>query len=74
MAAGPHLASSSSRWQCSESTFGPTGRVLATFLVLLPVWYFLLVAFLPAGWVVLVLYAYPLQWALRDIWARTGRS
>jgi hypothetical protein len=60
-----------SRWKKTDGTFGPAGRVIATFLLLVPLPVFALgvasgIGIIGAGlWVVVVM-----PWALRDIWKR----
>jgi|GEM_PF-1962590 hypothetical protein len=60
-----------SRWKKTDCTFGPLGRVIATFLLLLPlpVLAFAIasgIGIIGAGLYVLVV----MPWALRDIWKR----
>jgi hypothetical protein len=60
-----------SRWKKTESTFGPTGRVVATVLLLLPLpllGFAIATGFgiIGAGIYLLVI----MPWALRDIWQR----
>jgi hypothetical protein len=60
-----------SRWKKSSGTFGPFGRLLATFLVLLPMPVFLAtvaigIGIIGGGIYLLVV----LPWALRDIWKK----
>jgi hypothetical protein len=59
-----------SRWAKSPTTFGPVGRIVATVLVCLPVWWFLFYTggFGMVGLLLWVLVVLP--WALRDIWRR----
>lgn len=57
-----------SRWARSDVTFGPVGRVVASLLMLVPLWWFIKYAgvFGIVGvpiWLVKVL-----PWGLRDIW------
>lgn len=62
-----------SRWQRSDVTFGPVGRVVATIGVLLPLLWFLFGAGV-FGIVGVVAYGFGLvPWALRDIWRPTRR-
>jgi hypothetical protein len=58
-----------SRWQASEITFGPLGRVVLTALLLIPVWFgifysafFLVFAAIYGVWV--------LPLAYRDVWRK----
>jgi len=60
-----------SRWKKTDGTFGPAGRLIATFLLLmpLPVLAFAIatgIGIIGAGVYVLVV----MPWALRDIWKR----
>jgi hypothetical protein len=60
-----------SRWKKTDGTFGPTGRIIATVLLLVPLPVFALgvatgIGIIGAGlWVIVVM-----PWALRDIWKR----
>ncbi len=65
----PRVTSNLSRWQASETTFGPVGRVVATaflgFLVVGGAWFTMsspmfVVALIPGTSLII--------WALRDIW------
>jgi hypothetical protein len=68
VAVAPQSASVHSRWRASAVTFGPTGRILASIGLLLPIFYALFVnalfIFAAAMWLFIV----PTAW--RDIWAR----
>src|SRR5450432_635576 len=60
-----------SRWKKTDGTFGPAGRVIATFLLLLPLPVLALgvatgIGIIGAGLYVIVV----MPWALRDIWKR----
>jgi hypothetical protein len=62
-----------SRWQKSTGTFGPTGRVIATLLLLVPLPLLAMAAtvgigIIGAGIYVLVI----MPWALRDIWKKAA--
>lgn len=62
-----------SRWKKSAGTFGPTGRVVATFLLLLPLT--LMVAAIATGIGIIGAGVYIfviMPWALRDIWRKAG--
>lgn len=59
-----------SRWAASSVTFGPVGRLIATALVLVPLWWSVYYAG-PFGIVGLVVWGgVLLPMALRDIWRR----
>jgi len=62
-----------SRWQRSEVTFGPVGRVVVTILLLIPVWFgvFYSVFFLVAA-AIWGLWIVPL--AYRDVWRKVRAS
>jgi len=60
-----------SRWKKTDGTFGPAGRVIATFLLILPLPVLALgvatgIGIIGAGLYVIVV----MPWALRDIWKR----
>jgi hypothetical protein len=60
-----------SRWKKTDGTFGPTGRIVATGLLLVPLPVFLVavatgIGIIGAGLYVIVV----MPWALRDIWKR----
>jgi hypothetical protein len=62
-----------SRWKKSTGTFGPAGRLVATFLVLLPMPVFIAtvatgIGIIGAGIYLIVV----LPWALRDIWKKAA--
>lgn len=62
-----------SRWQKSAGTFGPTGRIVATVLALLPLPVLAIavatgLGIIGAGVYLLVI----LPWALRDIWKKAA--
>ncbi len=62
-----------SRWQKSTNTFGPTGRVVATVLLFVPLPIMLMAVSIGIGIIgagIYVLLAIP--WALRDIWKRAA--
>jgi hypothetical protein len=62
-----------SRWKKSAGTFGPTGRIVATFLLLLPLPLLAMaiatgIGIIGAGiYIVLIM-----PWALKDIWRKAG--
>ena len=58
----------STRWGRSATTFGPVGRVIATFLLLVPVAFFFVAGMFWAGGFIWIFIVVP--WALRDIWRR----
>jgi hypothetical protein len=63
-----------SRWSKSDLTFGPVGRVVATVLLLVPLWWFLNGAGI-FGLVGVVTYGlFLVPWALRDIWRPVRRT
>jgi hypothetical protein len=71
--AGAGVLTTHSRWSKSSGTFGPTGRVVATLLLLLPLPIFamaLTVGFGIIGGGIYVLVIMP--WALRDIWKQAA--
>jgi hypothetical protein len=60
-----------SRWKKTDGTFGPTGRLVATFLLLVPLPLLALgvasgIGIIGAGLYVVIV----MPWALRDIWKR----
>jgi hypothetical protein len=60
-----------SRWKKTDGTFGPAGRVIATFLLIVPLPVLALgvatgIGIIGAGMYVVVV----MPWALRDIWKR----
>jgi hypothetical protein len=57
-----------SRWVRSAVTFGPVGRIVASLLTLLPLWWFLVYAPFGAIVIVPIWLVKILPWALRDIW------
>ena len=60
-----------SRWEKSSSTFGPFGRLFATFLLLLPLPVFLITVAVGVGIIGAILYVVVVMpWALRDIWKK----
>ena len=62
-----------SRWKKSTGTFGPTGRVVATLLLLVPLPLLAVGASVGFGLIgggIYVLVIMP--WALRDIWKRAA--
>ena len=59
-----------SRWRGSATTFGPVGRVVASLLLLLPLWFFWEEQLF--AWQGIVIWGvFLMPWALRDIWRRT---
>lgn len=60
-----------SRWRKTPTTFGPLGRVLATFALVVPFIFFLIIGILTGGfelggaviWGVILM-----PWGLRDVW------
>jgi hypothetical protein len=64
-----------SRWKKSEGTFGPTGRVIATLLLLVPLPLLAMaiatgIGIIGAGiYIVLIM-----PWALRDIWRKASTA
>lgn len=71
---GPfHEARMHSRWRGTAVSFGPTGRIVLTLLLLLPSLWFLLFGLAgPLGFVLWTFVVLPL--ALRDVWRRVGVS
>jgi hypothetical protein len=62
-----------SRWKKSTGTFGPTGRVVATVLLLVPLPVFVIAASVGIGLIgggIYLLVVMP--WALRDIWKQAA--
>jgi hypothetical protein len=60
-----------SRWQKTDGTFGPAGRIIATVLLVLPLPVLALgvatgIGIIGAGLYVVIV----MPWALRDIWKR----
>jgi hypothetical protein len=66
--APPLWAHRRSRWATSAVTFGPVGRMVASLLLLLPLWWFINYAgvFGLVGAVIWILKILP--WGLRDVW------
>jgi hypothetical protein len=70
-AARPALPMVRTRWRKTPTTFGPTGRLVCTFLLLLPVPLLVVGVVVSGGleiigagiWVLIIM-----PWALRDIW------
>jgi hypothetical protein len=54
-----------SRWKRSEVTFGPIGRIIATAVVLVPIFYSVFFLVAAVLWAFLIL-----PMATRDIWRR----
>jgi hypothetical protein len=60
-----------SRWKKTDGTFGPTGRIIATVLLIVPLPVLALgvatgIGIIGAGLYVIIV----MPWALRDIWKR----
>lgn len=65
----PPAHPSSSRWKSGPTTFGPLGRIVATLMLLVPVWFFWAN---PVGWICLAIWLiFVMPLALRDIWKPT---
>ncbi|MDQ1494949.1 MAG: hypothetical protein QOG69_1432 [Actinomycetota bacterium] len=62
-----------SRWKKSEGTFGPTGRIVATLLLLLPLTLAAAAIATGIGMVGGGIYIFVIMpWALRDIWKKAA--
>jgi hypothetical protein len=62
-----------SRWKKSDGTFGPTGRIVATFLLLLPLTLAAAAIATGIGMVGGGIYIFVIMpWALRDIWKKAA--
>jgi hypothetical protein len=60
-----------SRWEKSDGTFGPFGRVFATFLLLIPLPVLAVTLAIGIGIIGLGIYVVVIMpWALRDIWKK----
>jgi hypothetical protein len=62
-----------SRWKKSTGTFGPFGRLVATFLLLLPLPVFVMTVAIGIGIIGAGIYLIiVMPWALRDIWKKAA--